>query len=248
MQVQLPMSKLERQFSLQLPQQHAGRERSPGREVLPQYPFDAVIWDSGGVLVNNTFPFIQKDIITTLGLRDNEQFNRGWSAAYPKLGSGEVTLDEFWEEFRVATELPSLALPEGEDLLARAHMQHREPIQGSLMIKEQLKVMGFVNVVLSNSWPGLGDAEAASLEGFDEVFLSHKIKARKPKKSAFDPVIEYLEARSQPIVPQRTLFIDDQEKNMAAREFGLYPVLFSTPEKLAADLNELGIPVNIDRQ
>lgn len=72
---------------------------------------------------------------------------------------------------------------------------------------------------------------------FDVVYYSHLIKARKPDPEAFQYVI-----RDAMITPGKTLFIDDNEDNIAAASALGFQTLLSPPEKdVAEDLKLLGL-------
>lgn len=66
---------------------------------------------------------------------------------------------------------------------------------------------------------------------FDHVFYSHQINARKPDLGAYEKVIEL-----SGVIPRKTLFVDDLEKNIeAAAETGL-KTFWLKPEMEMADL------------
>jgi len=72
---------------------------------------------------------------------------------------------------------------------------------------------------------------------FDEVYYSHLIKARKPDHGSFRLV-----AREAMITPSKTLFIDDNEENIAAADLLGFQTLLSPPEKdVAEDLKLMGL-------
>lgn len=71
------------------------------------------------------------------------------------------------------------------------------------------------------------------------VTVSGEVKAIKPDREIYDHHV-----RSFRLEPAATLFIDDSQKNVdGARAAGWQAVLFTDPDKLAQDLNGLGIKV-----
>ncbi len=71
------------------------------------------------------------------------------------------------------------------------------------------------------------------------VTVSGEVKAIKPDREIYDRHVQ-----SFGLEPAATLFIDDSQKNVdGAKAAGWQAVLFTDPEKLARDLNGLGIPV-----
>lgn len=74
-------------------------------------------------------------------------------------------------------------------------------------------------------------------ELFDKVYYSYELGLSKPNKKIFEYV--FTENR---LIPERTLFIDDNFENIcAARELKLQTIHLLEQTKLAEELNKLGI-------
>lgn len=71
----------------------------------------------------------------------------------------------------------------------------------------------------------------------NNVFLSNEIGKRKPQPAAFRYVLDALDVK-----PERTVFIDDLEENVAAaRALGMHGVVAHSPESVADGLRGLGV-------
>ena len=141
--------------------------------------------------------------------------------------------------------------------LARQHPEYRDPImawaerreemiagqiEGTVELLAELRDQGVPCFVLSNmeadayvvrrdAWPFMG--------WFDGCVISGVEKVVKP-----DPRIFRILLDRYGLAPGRTVFVDDQPRNItAAREVGLEAIQFVSPESLRTDLRRLGLPV-----
>jgi putative hydrolase of the HAD superfamily len=106
--------------------------------------------------------------------------------------------------------------------------------------QQQLKKRGILTAILSN----MGDNVHANMERefdwlsqFDALVWSYQLLMAKPDPAIYRYVLKELGTR-----PEETLFIDDRQVNVdAADAMGMRGVLFSTVEKLRADLMASGL-------
>ncbi len=74
---------------------------------------------------------------------------------------------------------------------------------------------------------------------FDKLFLSHKIRSRKPEKAAFETVMEYFK-----INPSDILFFDDNSGNIEiASGMGIQSTLVQSLDDIKNGLSKAGITV-----
>ncbi len=74
---------------------------------------------------------------------------------------------------------------------------------------------------------------------FDKLFLSHRIRSRKPEKAAFDAVMDYYRVK-----PSEVLFFDDNPVNVnMAESFGIRSTLVNSIEDIKKALSNAGIKV-----
>jgi putative hydrolase of the HAD superfamily len=73
-------------------------------------------------------------------------------------------------------------------------------------------------------------------ELFDVFFTSCWVGARKPTQQIYNRVLGMTQAD-----PERSVFVDDREQNLApARALGMHTIRFTSAERLARELGELG--------
>ncbi len=113
-------------------------------------------------------------------------------------------------------------------------------INGSVAIVEELAAMPVRLFVLSNFGRdtfALTEPHLPFLTHFDDVVISGREGIVKP-----DPAIFRLLCSRHGVTPARTVFIDDDEANIAvAAELGFQTVHFESPGRLRAALVELGL-------
>jgi 2-haloacid dehalogenase len=116
------------------------------------------------------------------------------------------------------------------------------PIQGTVAVLAELQAAGVACYGLTNmeaeTYP-LRYARYEFLRSLAGTVVSSQEGVIKPDPEIF----RRLFARFG-LVPERTVFVDDVERNIvAARELGMQTVLFSSPEQLRSDLAALGLPL-----
>jgi len=114
------------------------------------------------------------------------------------------------------------------------------PIADTVAILKELKERGRPLYALSN-WPAETFPAAKErfdfLHWFDGILVSGEVGAIKPNPRIYEALIERFS-----IEPERAVFIDDVEANVAAaRQFGIHAIRFTTPDALRAELVELGL-------
>jgi 2-haloacid dehalogenase len=113
------------------------------------------------------------------------------------------------------------------------------PIHGTVAILEELHAAGMALHALTN-WSAetfpIGRRHFPFLERFRDIVVSGQEKIVKP-----DPRIFELLVRRTGVAPERTVFIDDGERNVAAAaRLGFRAVRFTDPESLRASLTAPG--------
>ncbi|MDH2413593.1 HAD family phosphatase [Nocardioides sp. CER19] len=202
---------------------------------------EAVVFDYGGVM---TTP-VRDSIAAWLAADgiDPESFSRtlkawlsrGAPAGTPvhRLETGELTPDEFGT--LLAAELvthhgdPVVA----DGVVARLFAGMRaEPAMFDLVT--ELRGLGVRTAMLSNSWGNTYPRERIA-EVFDEIVISGEVGLRKPQAEIYRLVLDGLE-----VAPERAVFVDDAEPNLAgARDVGLRTVLHTDPAGTRAALAAL---------
>jgi 2-haloacid dehalogenase len=114
------------------------------------------------------------------------------------------------------------------------------PISGSVEILAELRDRGIPLYGLTNwsseTYPAALD-RFAFLRWFRGILLSGEVEVIKP-----DPRIFALLVERFAVEPQRAVYTDDVEANVAAaRRFGMHAIHFTTPAKLREELVGLGL-------
>ena len=195
---------------------------------------DAVVFDLGGVLID-------------------------WNPRhlYRKLFAEEAAMERFLTEvcsptwnLRLDAGMP---FDEGIAELVRSHAEHEGLIRawkerwaemlggaigGSVALLEELHAAGMPLYALTNwsaeTFPE-GRRRFPFLGQFRDIVVSGEEKLVKP-----DPRMFELLVRRTGVAPERTVFIDDSDKNVAAAErLGFQTIRFTDPEALRSRLTEL---------
>ena len=197
---------------------------------------DAVVFDLGGVLID-------------------------WNPRhlYRKLFDDEAKMERFLTE--ICSPVWNVTLDAGrpfDDGIAELLRRHPEegplirawkerweemlagPIHGTVAILEELHAAGMALHALTN-WSAetfpIGRRRFPFLDRFHTILVSGQEKLVKP-----DPRIFHLLVERTGLVPQRTVFIDDSEKNAeAAARHGFHAIRFTDAEALRKRLADLGV-------
>lgn len=197
---------------------------------------DAVVFDLGGVLVDWDPRHLYRKIIPDEAAREsflgdvctpewNARMDRGvpFAKAIPKKQQDHPE----W-----AAEIAAY-FERWPEMLAG-------PIEGSVAILEELYSQGTPLYALTNwSAETFRHAEARFdfLDLFRDIVVSGKERLAKPAVEFYCILID-----RHGLEPARTLFIDDQEKNVqAARLAGMKSVRFTTPEAVRNELVNYGL-------
>jgi 2-haloacid dehalogenase len=118
----------------------------------------------------------------------------------------------------------------------------RRVIDGTVEVLAELKAAGMPCFALSNMEPAtfvLRRARFEFLSWFDGCVISGIERVAKPDRAIFEIMLGRHE-----LDPVRTVFIDDQPRNIhAAAGLGMTAVRFTGPGQLRCDLRALGLAV-----
>jgi len=194
----------------------------------------AVIFDFGRVISAQKpatlFRTYEKDLGIPAGTINKLMFD---SQAWMDALVGSKTLDTYWEA--IGPEL-GLKTKREIDSFRRRYNADEAINEGVLALIQRLHAR-FKLAVLSNSPPGLAEwlSEWEILDFFDVVCCSRDEGVVKPDYAAFELTLKKLG-----VEPEEAVFIDDTYENVkAAREMGLYGILFTTAEALGEELDEV---------
>lgn len=203
-------------------------------------PFDAAVFDYGGVLTTpvreSTGQWLRADRINldSFGEVMREWLGRDADPSSPihRLETGELSGPDFERAFaaRLATDDGTPVPADG--LLGRLFAGMRtDPVMFGLV--RDLRAAGLKVGLLSNSW---GNHYPAGLhEMFDAIVISGEVGLRKP-----DPVIYQLVLGKLDTAADRAIFVDDAPVNIeAAAALGMHAIRHSDAAHTRAALDAL---------
>jgi len=200
----------------------------------------AVVFDVGNVLLDWNPAYLYERLIPDAQERDwflTHVVTLGWHEAQDR---GRSLADGVAE---LAGRFPGSA-----DLIAQFYEHWLETIRGaidgSVAILQALHKAGVPVHALTNFSAELWPRTVAAypfLGEFDVAVVSGEVGYIKPDPRIFDVLVS-----RTGVAPDRALFIDDREDNVAAaRQLGFQAVRFTDPDRLAADLAAAGLPVSV---
>jgi len=203
----------------------------------------AVVFDLGGVVMPSPL-HVFRAYEQRRGLPDRflseVVIAGGDDGAFARLERGELTMEEFAEEF--ASECARAGgTVDVRELFAEIHAGS-EPHPEMLRAIERIRAAGLRAGALTNNWRGDGSGpDAGVLAGvFDVIVESAVVGLRKPDPRIYELVCEQLA-----VTPAETVFLDDLGVNLKpARALGMTTIKVVEPVAALAKLEEvLGLPL-----
>ena len=198
----------------------------------------AVVFDYGMVLTGPPDPEAHAALLRITGL-PLARFESLYWANRPAYDEGELSGLAFWQKlvFDAGLALPAEKVEELNQWDARMWTTENPAM---LAWQLALKQRGLLTAILSN----MGDNVLASVERefdwihrFDALVWSFQLRMAKPAPAIYLRALEELGVR-----PAEALFLDDKPINVdAASALGIQAILFSTVERLRADLIAAGL-------
>ena len=203
-------------------------------------PVQAVIFDVGGVLIPDPDAEDIASLTTTLG-RSEKEIKNAWADLVPKLQTGEMTIETFWDAFtqKLGVEKPhNYRAFFGEKLQIVA-----DPAIQSIV--ERIRSTGDCQLgILTNTVPPAMEKLKSLYKQFDVVTCSPDIGVTKGNP---DPIAYYIAALKMNLPPQACVFIDNIETYVTnakrARMKGVRFVLGDDIVSLEGALRENGVRI-----
>ena len=199
--------------------------------------FDTIIFDLGAVLIDWNPRYLYRKIFKT-----EEEIS--WFLE-------NICTSEWNDEqdagrsFREATEVLIAKHPEWEIPIRAWYERWQEtipgPIQGTVDILKTIKESKKYRLYALTNWSAETFPWALDnfdfLHWFEGIVVSGIEKKRKPHPEFYQILFDRYN-----VDPRKTLFIDDNAKNIAAgKRIGLTTIHFNSPEQLQSELNQHGI-------
>lgn len=199
-----------------------------------------IIFDFGGVFLNadRARHGMEKDLAKIFNIPEKEAYEI-WKAHLEKVSVDEETPREFLVLINKQLGL-HLNIGKAYAKWKSYNMLEKEQINWDLLdyvkqLKKRYKVHMLTNRIdLDNDSDKLTNELYSR---FENVFVSHKEKLRKPDTKAFLNAIAKMGAD-----PEECVFVDDLQQNVTvANELGIKGVLFTNLKTLKMDFKKLGI-------
>ena len=198
---------------------------------------DAIIFDLGGVLIDWNPSYV---------------FDKMFDDEEKKKHFFENICTSDWNEKQDA----GRPLEEATQELVRKHPEWKEyieayygrwtemlggPIDETVAVFRELKEQNKYKIYALTNWSAelfpIALERYDFLHWFDGRVVSGEEKTRKPFREFYQLILDRFQ-----LIPQQTLFIDDNLRNIkAAQEIGLNTIIFLSPEQLKEDLVQLQI-------
>ena len=199
-------------------------------------PIEAVLFDWGGVLIDNPAPGLMAFCARALGVSVEN-----YVAAHNRHGApfqkGHIPEAVFWE--RVCNDL-GCPEPEMASLWGQAFAAVYSPRPEVFDLAKRLQEQGVRTALLSNT-------EAAAMQFFlDQQYDMFDALTFSCAEGAFKPEREIYEitARKLSVTPSRCAFIDDNPVcTDAATEVEMHGIVYESLEQVTGALKDLGLPL-----
>jgi len=194
----------------------------------------AVIFDWGGVLIEDPAPGLVSYCAGVLGINEGDYCN-----AYAKFmggfQTGLVREDQFWHDMAKHLNVP---VPDSESLWLDAFTATYKPRSEVFALAGTLRQRGCKTALLSNTEvPAMRYFMKQGYDMFDATVFSCAEGLSKPTTAIYELVISRLAVK-----PQEAIFIDDNPEYIAgAKKAGLNTILFESIEQVKDDLADFGV-------
>ncbi|MGD0572829.1 MAG: HAD family phosphatase [Sedimentisphaerales bacterium] len=190
---------------------------------------NAVIFDWGGVLIEDPAPALFKYCANALGVGE-EQYIIAFDICVNDFQTGAITEKQFWMNM---TERLNVPIPKANSLWTEAFIAAYKPRQEMFSLASRLRRAGCKTAILSNTeMPVVEIINKQKYDAFDVTVLSCLEGTAKPGRKIYDLTLDRLG-----IPAGQTLFIDDKPENIdGAKQVGLQTILFRNTENFKKDI------------
>jgi epoxide hydrolase-like predicted phosphatase len=191
----------------------------------------AVIFDWGGVLIEDPAPALSKYCANAFGV-SVERYVAAFDICINDFQTGAVSEQQFWTN--MAKHLNSPA-PKVNSLWTEAFMAAYKPREDMFSLASRLRKAGCKTAILSNTeMPVVAIINKQKYDSFDLTVLSCLEGTAKPGREIYDLTLDRLG-----IPAGQALFIDDKTENIeGAKRAGLQTILFKNFRQFKKELTE----------
>lgn len=182
----------------------------------------AIIFDWGGVLIDNPSPGIAAHCTRALGVAETD-FKQAQDMFLPDFQRGTLSEAQFWE--KVCAQL-KVALPTAPSLWGEAFIANYKPKADMFAFAANLQAKHCVTALLSNTeLSPMNFFLSQHYPMFDQAVFSCAEGIIKP-----EPAIYQLALQKVGVQAEETIYIDDKPANSAAASnLGMHGIVFENP-------------------
>ena len=198
----------------------------------------SVIFDWGGVLIDDPRPGLLKYFADTFGLA-LEVYTPVHDLFLDEFHKGLISEEAFWQKVSRKLGKP---IPKASSLWTDAFKSFYVPRQKVFAFVSSLRLSNYKTVLLSNTelptvefFRGLGYYDM-----FDILIFSCVEGCVKPERRIYEITLERLGFKAR-----QTVFTDDLEENIqGAEDLGINAIIFKNLEQVKSELSRLGVKVD----
>ncbi len=202
--------------------------------LFPMGKIDSVIFDWGGVLIDDPAPDLMRYCAQALTVSKDDYIkaHNKFAADFQK---GLISEDAFWERICGELKVPKPKVP---SLWADAFKAAYVPREDMFSLAARLRKNGCKTALLSNTEaPAMQYFYQLQYDMFDVLVFSCAEGTRKPEREIYELIVRRLGSRAG-----QSVFIDDKPEYInGAKEAGLNTILFENISRLKNALAELGV-------
>ena len=189
----------------------------------------AVIFDWGGVLIENPAKMMIQRFAASLGVTD-EALNNAYRNFMREFQTGRLSEEKLWE--KLCREL-NVSKPYSSSLWGEVFAQAYHPRTEMFLLASALKEKGYTVGLLSNcEMRAMEFFQQQHYNMFDVTVFSCAEGTWKPEKDIYQIALQRLD-----VEPQETVFIDDRKDFLeGAQKLGIYTILFNSSSQVKEEL------------
>lgn len=202
---------------------------------------ESVIFDWGGVLIEDPRPALMEYCARALGVREADyvEAHSKWATDFQK---GLIREDTFWT--RICSDL-SAPKPQRDSLWGEAFRAVYRPKREMFTMVSALHKNGYRTALLSNTEaPAMQFFCELDYDMFDALVFSCAEGTSKPDMKLYEITMSRLAT-----APEQAVFIDDKPEFIeGARRLGINTVLFQDPQQTKGDLAKFGVNISAGKK
>jgi len=194
----------------------------------------SVIFDWGGVLIEDPAPGLMRYCAQILNV-SKEEYTKAHHKFSTDFQKNLIRENTFWE--RVCSEL-KVQKPAARSFWTDAFKAAHVPRKEMFNLASRLNKKGYKTAVISNTEvPAMQYFYQLRYDMFDALVFSCVEGTMKPERKIFEIALQKLGC-----TPEQSVFIDDNPEFIeAAKESGLYTILFESADQIKNELAEIGV-------